>query len=82
MFWYSPFRRFLLVNCLSVLLKNSIYLSTLNNEEKKLDFKGHPQRIQTPISDQNWFSWFQSWYGTALQKLKSEDQTIPEMYFL
>lgn len=38
--------------------------------KNKLGFKGHPQRFPKRISDQNLFSWLQSWCWNAMQKMK------------
>ena len=45
----------------------------------KLEFKGHPQRIPKPISDQNFFIWFHPWCWTVMQKMKSKDHVILEV---
>ena len=38
------------------------------------------QRIQKPISDQNYFNKFRSGYWTAVQKMKSKDPAILENF--
>ena len=51
-------------------------------ELTSLDSRDIPQRIQKHISDQNLFSWFQLWWWTVVQKIKSKDQGILEILYV
>ena len=62
-------------NCLSYFWRDEFI-------DNKPDFKGHPQRIPKPISDQNWSSWFQSWCWTVMQKLELKHQAFLEIFYL
>ena len=53
-----------------------------SNNNNKLDFKGQPQRITKPISDQNLFSWFQSWCWPVEEEITSKDQAVLEIFYI